>query len=58
MPALWVVGCPSAHSTLPTAGIGRKHWGKGVMTQAVRLFLPYVFSHFDLLRVEAGCYAR
>lgn len=40
------------------AGLGRDFWGKGVMSEAVRLFVRYAFSHFDLLRIEAGCFAR
>lgn len=38
--------------------IGRKHWGKGVMTLAVGAFLKYAFSHLNIIRVEAGCFAR
>lgn len=37
--------------------LGEAHWGKGVMTEAVRLFTDYAFTAFGLARIEAGVFA-
>ena len=31
-------------------------WGRGIMTSAVRVFVPRAFAHFDLLRIYAGVF--
>ena len=37
--------------------IGEAHWGRGIMTEAVRAFVPWIFEHFDVVRIEAGVFA-
>ncbi len=37
--------------------LGEPFWGKGLMTEAVKLFTGYAFSNFDLLRLQAGVYS-
>lgn len=33
--------------------IDEKYWGKGIMSEAVRLICEYVFSHSDIIRIFA-----
>ena len=33
--------------------LGEPYWGRGIMTEAVRLVVPYVMSRFDLIRLES-----
>jgi len=33
--------------------LGEPFWGRGIMTAAVRVTVDYIFSHFDLVRLEA-----
>jgi ribosomal-protein-alanine N-acetyltransferase len=35
--------------------LARKHWGRGLMTEAVRAMLDYGFSTLQLNRIEARC---
>lgn len=37
--------------------IAEPFWGKGIMTEAVRLFIEWAFSDFDLHRISAMPYA-
>ena len=37
--------------------LGRAWWGRGIMTEVVRAFVPWAFERFDLIRVEAGVLA-
>lgn len=37
--------------------LGEEHWGRGVMTEAVRVFADYLFNSEDFLRLEACVYA-
>jgi [ribosomal protein S5]-alanine N-acetyltransferase len=37
--------------------LAQAYWGQGIATEAVRLFLPYVFGERRLRRVEAYLYA-
>jgi ribosomal-protein-alanine N-acetyltransferase len=34
------------------------HWGKGIMTQAVKLAVNYAFAHLDIIRVQAGVLSK
>jgi len=36
--------------------VGKPFWGQGIATEAVRLFVPYVFKKFPVQRVFAGVY--
>ena len=36
--------------------IGEAHWGRGVMTAAVRAFCDALFAHSDIERIEAGAF--
>ncbi len=36
--------------------IGEPFWGKGITTEAIRLMVDYVFTTFDIIRIEAGVY--
>ncbi|MFC0518883.1 GNAT family N-acetyltransferase [Mucilaginibacter angelicae] len=38
--------------------LGEEHWGKGIMTGAVKLVTQYAFEHFPLVRLEAGVYDK
>src|SRR5256885_10211004 len=33
--------------------LGEPYWGRGIMTEAVRLVVPHVMSRFDLIRLES-----
>ena len=33
--------------------IAEEYWGKGIMTEAVKQFCDYVFSHTDIIRIYA-----
>lgn len=37
--------------------IGKSHWGKGIMSRVVPLFVRECFKQFDLNRIEAGVFA-
>jgi ribosomal-protein-alanine N-acetyltransferase len=36
--------------------LGREHWGRGIMTRALRAAVPWAFERWDLLRMEAGVF--
>jgi RimJ/RimL family protein N-acetyltransferase len=38
--------------------LGEEHWGKGIITAAVKLVTTYAFEHFPLIRIEAGVYDK
>ncbi len=38
--------------------IGEKFWGKGIMTEAVRLACEYVFANTDIVRIYAEPFAE
>jgi ribosomal-protein-alanine N-acetyltransferase len=33
-------------------------WGKGMMTEAVKLFTAYAFSNLDIIRIQAGVLSK
>jgi len=33
--------------------LGENYWGKGIMSEAVKLVLDYVFNNFDIIRMQA-----
>jgi RimJ/RimL family protein N-acetyltransferase len=37
--------------------LGEQYWGRGIMTQAVRVVAPYVLSHFGLVRLDSPVFA-
>ena len=37
--------------------IAEEYWGKGIMTEAVKLLCEYVFSHTDIIRIYAEPFA-
>jgi RimJ/RimL family protein N-acetyltransferase len=37
--------------------LGRRHWGRGLATEALRLFVPYAFATRRLRRLEAYVFA-
>ncbi|HJA05534.1 MAG TPA: GNAT family N-acetyltransferase [Candidatus Mediterraneibacter pullicola] len=37
--------------------IAEEHWGKGIMTEAVKQLCDYVFSHTDMIRIYAEPFA-
>ena len=53
---------PLADVNRRTAGLGywlaEPYWGRGIMTEAVRAMTGYGFERLDLLRIEAGVFAR
>ncbi|MBL7764808.1 MAG: GNAT family N-acetyltransferase [Chitinophagaceae bacterium] len=38
--------------------LGKDYWGKGIITEAIRLMLPYAFQHWDIERIYARPYGR
>ncbi|MCA9772423.1 MAG: GNAT family N-acetyltransferase [Myxococcales bacterium] len=36
--------------------LGERHWGRGVMSAAVAVFVPWAFAHLDLRRIQAGVF--
>ncbi|MBC8045453.1 MAG: GNAT family N-acetyltransferase [Fimbriimonadaceae bacterium] len=38
--------------------LGEKYWGKGIMTRAVKAFSEYIFSNFEIIRLEAGVFEK
>jgi ribosomal-protein-alanine N-acetyltransferase len=38
--------------------LGEEHWGKGIITEAVKLVTGYAFENFPLIRIEAGVYDK
>ncbi|MDE7076233.1 MAG: GNAT family N-acetyltransferase, partial [Clostridia bacterium] len=38
--------------------IGVEHWGKGIMTEAVRLVCKHVFDNTDIVRIYAEPFAE
>jgi ribosomal-protein-alanine N-acetyltransferase len=37
--------------------LGENYWGRGIMTEAVRLSTDYLFTHCDFVRMETNVYA-
>lgn len=37
--------------------LGERHWGKGIMTVALRAFVGYVWEAFDVQRLQATAFA-
>ena len=46
------VNLPS-HSAVIGYWLGETFWNKGLITQSVRLFIPYVFSQFEINSIQA-----
>ena len=36
--------------------IGEPFWGKGIATKAIELMVDYAFTHFNIIRIEAGVF--
>ena len=36
--------------------LGRRWWGRGIMTRMLSEFVPWAFERFDLIRIEAGVF--
>ena len=36
--------------------IGAPFWGKGIATEAIKLMTKYIFSNFNIIRIEAGVF--
>ncbi|MEI8343542.1 MAG: GNAT family protein [Candidatus Moraniibacteriota bacterium] len=59
-----VVGAIGAHKIAPghKAEMGywlaEKHWGKGIMSEAVAKFMTHIFSQFKLRRIYSRAYAH
>jgi ribosomal-protein-alanine N-acetyltransferase len=34
--------------------LSENHWGKGIMTQAIKLVTNYAFANLDIVRIQAG----
>lgn len=37
--------------------LGEAYWGRGIMTQAVRLVVGYAFANLDITRLQAGIFS-
>jgi len=37
--------------------LGEEYWGRGIMTQAVKVVAPYAMSHFGLVRLDSPVFA-
>lgn len=38
--------------------LGEPYWGKHIMTHAVRALVPVAFSHFEIVRLQAGIFGN
>jgi RimJ/RimL family protein N-acetyltransferase len=38
--------------------LGEAYWGRGIMPQAVKLMIDYLFTHFDIVRLQAGVFSN
>ena len=38
--------------------LGESYWSRGIMTEAVKLVAEYAFTHFDLIRLQAGIFSN
>lgn len=38
--------------------LGEEYWGRGIMTEAVKLVTSYAFANLDLLRLQAGIFSN
>ncbi|GGF02393.1 GNAT family N-acetyltransferase [Hymenobacter cavernae] len=38
--------------------LGRRYWGRGIMTAAAQALTDYTFAHFDVCRLFAGVFAH
>lgn len=36
--------------------IGEEYWGRGIMTEAIRRFAPWVMERYELTRLHADCF--
>lgn len=36
--------------------LGEEFWGKGIMTAALKVYAAYIFSTFEIIRIEAGVF--
>lgn len=36
--------------------IGEQYWGRGIVTEAIRRFTPWVMERYDLTRLHADCF--
>ncbi|MEO6630954.1 MAG: GNAT family protein [Mucilaginibacter sp.] len=37
--------------------LGEAHWGRGIVTQAVKLVVDYAFASLDIMRLQAGVFS-
>ncbi|MBD1393436.1 GNAT family N-acetyltransferase [Mucilaginibacter glaciei] len=47
-----------ARSPLIGYWLGEDYWGKGVMTEALKLITAYLFSRFNIMCLQAGVFSR
>jgi len=47
------------YSKAPLIGywLGEAYWGRGIMTQAVKLMVDYTFANLDIIRLQAGIFS-
>jgi RimJ/RimL family protein N-acetyltransferase len=38
--------------------IDKNHWGRGIASASIQLIVPYIFGHFDVIRIYAEPYAH
>jgi RimJ/RimL family protein N-acetyltransferase len=38
--------------------LAEQFWGKGIMSEAVKLVTAYAFEHLDLIRLQAGVFSK
>jgi [ribosomal protein S5]-alanine N-acetyltransferase len=38
--------------------VSEQYWGKGIMTEAVKLTANYAFANFDVVRIQAGILSK
>lgn len=36
--------------------IGEAYWGQGIVSEAVRMMTDYIFTHYDVIRIQAGVF--
>jgi ribosomal-protein-alanine N-acetyltransferase len=47
-----------ARSPLFGYWLGEAYWGRGIMTEAARLFTKYAFDTFDIICLQAGVFSK
>ncbi|MBX7147159.1 MAG: GNAT family N-acetyltransferase [Alphaproteobacteria bacterium] len=54
------IGCFWANQSVPSMELGyalrEDYWGQGLITEAAKIVMDFVFKHYNLLRLQARCH--